>query len=150
MLADQYTGLSDIDFRFCPFIWQYNFLYQSPNGQVTVENAHWSWMTIFITSYSVSFADPFSLISENFNFIGKGAHRTDGAGKYAISTAHNLWGAGTFLGGGNAQSSSSQGGGGAASLGAGAIDAAIDAMGSSAPKVAPYSSAGSIGRYNAF
>ena len=126
MLSQVYPGTGDPDFRFCPFIWQYQFQYQGPSGAPLIDNASWNWMTIFVTSYRVSFADPFSLIMEDGNFIGKGYHRTDGAGKFKLASAQTLWGAGGFAGSGqqtNASPSASpiNAASGPASGGAGAV-----------------------------
>ena len=100
LLYREYDNLGDIDFRFTPFIWQYGFNYQSPNGQKTIESAQWNWMTVWITTYTTSFADPFSQIMEDGQFIGKGFHRSDGNGLYSIKSNPVLWGDGGFAGGG--------------------------------------------------
>lgn|GEM_PF-4941856 len=102
LLAREYSNLSDIDFRMCPFIWQYSFNYQGPSGAPTVETATWSWMTVWITEYTWSFSDPMTLISEDFNFIGKGYNRSDMGGEYQLSNLQQLWGAGKFADAGGA------------------------------------------------
>lgn len=106
LLAREYTNLSDIDFRFTPFIWQYTFNYQGPSGGPTVENATWSWMTVWITEYTWSYSDPMTLISEDFSFIGKGYNRSDMNGEYQLKNLQQLWGAGKFADGGSAPAAS--------------------------------------------
>lgn len=96
LLQREYSNLSDIDFRFTPFIWQYTFNYTSPTGSPNYESAVWQWMTIFITSYRISIPDPFSLISEDFQFIGKGYSRHDLNNEYSMSNPTYLQGAGAF------------------------------------------------------
>lgn len=129
LLAREYTNLADIDFRFCPFTWQYSYNYAGPTGLPVIENALWSWMTIWVTSYRISFADPMNLLSEDFSFIGKGYSRVDNGGDYQLQNSQQLWGAGRFLMAGNDTSSvtgavGAGAAGGAAAL-AGALSGAI-------------------------
>jgi hypothetical protein len=85
------ANFQDLDFRFMPFVWHYQFLYEDPSGSLTYENTNWAWAQVWITRYRWTFTSPTELLSEDFSFIARGYQR------FGKDTNSVIWGVNSQL-----------------------------------------------------
>lgn len=94
ILHQKFGSVTDIDFRFLPFTWQFAYNFVSVTGNTDFENMHWAWATVIVTRYRWNFVGPNELVSEDFSFIAKGYTRSHKGGKGQMNNDTSLWGRG--------------------------------------------------------